>query len=125
MDVRCKSECVPEEAAPLSCKSGALASHGEVLAGEAATDEVNVANEAALVCPAIRSPYVVVPWHVGPVSCEYLSAVLFDFDLADTVVTGALKPEVKTPDASKQAHELHVAIVPSWSYPRRVALSLM
>jgi hypothetical protein len=94
------------------------------LAGEAAADEVNIANEAALVCPAIRSPYVVVPGHVGPVSCEYLSAVLVDFDLADAVVSGALKPEVETPDASEQAHESHrpddAKLVRQWACRREL-----
>lgn len=65
------------------------------------------------------------PGHVGPVSCEYLSAVLVDFDLSDAVVAGTLKPEVKTPDPSEQAHKSHGPMMPSWSDNGRVAESLI
>jgi hypothetical protein len=107
--VRCESKCVPEEATAVASESGALASDREVLAREAATDEVDRADEPCVSCPAIRSPNVVVPWHVRPVLCEDLPAVLVDLHLADALVPSLLKAQVKAADAGEQTDEFHGA----------------
>jgi len=107
--MRCESERVPEQTCSFASESGTLTSDGYVLAGESSANKVGSSHKAKAVCPLIRCPNVVVPWHIGPMSCEDLLALGIYLDLADALVPSLLKAQVKAADAGEQTDEFHGA----------------
>jgi hypothetical protein len=65
------SELVPKTG-PLSCESSSFSCNADVLAGEAAADEID--GPISLGCR--ESPHVVVPWDVGPMLGEDAAGVV-------------------------------------------------
>jgi hypothetical protein len=86
------------ETGPLACNASLRAGVADVLAGEAATDDIDSWGiSGKLVC--IEGSYVIPDWHVGPMLLEDCAAVGIDFTETDGLHPGSLKPETKTADS--------------------------
>jgi hypothetical protein len=88
------SELVPKTG-PLSCESSSFSCNADVLAGEAAADEID--GPISLGC--WESPHVVVSWDVGPMLGEDAVGVVIYFDLPLADHPGPLQAEIEAADS--------------------------
>lgn len=92
---------VPPKRGPFPAEPSPGAGVGDVLAGEAAADEIHVG-----IVPGARD--IVEPRDVGPVLREHRAAEWVDLALPDDVTeTGLLKPELQSADAGKERPNPH------------------
>ena len=91
------------ESAAFSAKSGAFPGEADVLAGEAAAQEINRFNGLP-----INGSDVSVSLHCRPVFGEHSLTVGVDFNLPRDIKTGSFKAKVKPSYACKKAPDSHL-----------------
>lgn len=116
-----------EEAAAFPRKSGPLAGDAEVLAGEAAADEINTKSSLNgswwLCARSVRKGSHVSPsGHVGPVSGKDLSSPGVDFNLPPTFPSCPLQPKVEAAYAREERAEQRGRVQGHGSRPSAAAI---
>jgi hypothetical protein len=90
------------EAASISVQAFAWAGKTDVLAGEAATDDVD---RLEVVCSNVSDIFIA--RHLGPMLREHGATERVDFHLPLRRQSGAFKAKIKPADASEQRAERH------------------
>ena len=88
--------------------AGASASNADVLAGEAAADDVH-GNSICSQSVGGEGSNIIVAYHVGPVPLQNFPAEHIDFAECDRGHPGPLKAETETTDAAEKVEDVHTA----------------
>jgi hypothetical protein len=102
-DMGRESECVPKETGSLPCQACTFSGNGNVLAGEASTNNVGSSHKSDTGSPLTRSPHIIMFGHIRPMLAQHRPCMLVDFNLPNARPALLLKPKVEPTNPGEQA----------------------